>query len=74
MAHSLKFMVLLTFVAITGVANATCEDIKKTCHDAYMLDSLACQRNYSGQQRADCERRAARQFESCVKGHGCPLT
>jgi hypothetical protein len=68
-----KACILLSLSALAGIAAATCQDIQKTCHDAYILDTAACSKNYSGQQKSDCESRANRQFEDCVKGHGCPL-
>lgn len=58
-------------LAVSGVAYATCADIARSCHDAYVLDLAACQKHYSGQQYNDCRKRAEQQFDYCYKGAGC---
>lgn len=56
---------------LSGIASATCDDIRSTCSRAFELDRSACIKNYSGQQQADCRTRAAQQFEYCVTRAGC---
>lgn len=62
---------LVVIAGMSTAAWASCEDIRKTCHDNYVVDNVACQKNYSGSAQSDCIRRAEKQFEYCVKNGGC---
>lgn len=64
-------LVALALVFGSGEASATCEDIQRSCHDSYILDVQACERNYAGQQKSDCVSRAEQQFNYCVSSVGC---
>jgi hypothetical protein len=61
----------LASVGAAGITYASCDDIAKSCHDAYMLDLAACQRSYSGGQYEACRKRAEQQFNNCYNGTGC---
>ncbi|MGO6840428.1 hypothetical protein GUK34_28405 [Rhizobium leguminosarum] len=71
----MKRIAMLTFTIWTmgtqTTAFADCGDIKQGCWQNYQLDMAACERNYSGQQQADCHARAAQQFSYCVSASGC---
>ena len=65
------FAFLLATATFSLDALANCNDIKAACSRSYNLDTAACERNYRGQQNADCHKRAAQQLVYCVKASGC---
>ena len=48
-------------------AYSACADIQKKCHDDYILDLQSCDKNYSGEQRAACVKRAEQQLSYCYE-------
>lgn len=62
---------LIVILGMSSAAWASCDDIRKSCHDNYVLDMASCQNNYTGSGQDDCINRATKQYDYCVKNGGC---